>query len=44
MKKEKKMTIEHGFGMLAMGLVAITIGATCVYLVINKKKNKDERL
>jgi|TARA_R110002020_G_scaffold430539_1_gene640216 hypothetical protein len=38
MKKEKRMTIENGFGMLAMGLVAITIGAICIYLVINRKK------
>jgi len=32
------MTIEYGFGMLAMGLVAITIGAICIYFVINRKK------
>ena len=36
------MTIEYGFGMLAMGLIAITIGAICIYLVINKKNNEVE--
>ena len=30
------MTPEYGFGMLAMGLIAILIGAIIAYLIINK--------
>ena len=42
------MTPEQGFGMLAVGLVAIAIGGTIMYLVINtiednNKKREQER-
>ena len=30
------MTPEYGFGMLAMGLIAILIGAIVAYFIINK--------
>jgi|TARA_A100000164_G_C21880299_1_gene759901 uncharacterized membrane protein YdjX (TVP38/TMEM64 family) len=30
------MTVADGFGMLVIGLIAITIGATITYFVINK--------
>ena len=30
------MTPAEGFGMLAVGLIAIAIGGTILYLVINK--------
>ena len=29
------MTIEHGLGMLLVGLIALAIGAAAVYYVIN---------
>ena len=35
------MTPEYGFGMLAMGLIAILIGAIIAYLIINKVHNED---
>ena len=35
------MTPEYGFGMLAMGLIAILIGAIVAYLIINKVHNAD---
>jgi hypothetical protein len=35
------MTLEFGFGMLAMGLIAILIGAIIAYLIINKVHNED---
>ena len=35
------MTPEYGFGMLAMGLIAILIGAIVAYLIINKVHNED---
>ena len=35
------MTLEYGFGMLAMGLIAILIGAIIAYLIINKVHNED---
>ena len=35
------MTPEFGFGMLAMGLIAILIGAIVAYLIINKVHNED---
>ena len=34
------MTPEYGFGMLAMGLIAILIGAIVAYLIINKVDNE----
>ena len=39
------MTVADGFGMLAVGLCAIAIGGTIIYLVINKiekDKNKEQ--
>ena len=35
------MTPEFGFGMLAMGLIAILIGAIVAYLIINKVHNEN---
>ena len=35
------MTPGFGFGMLAMGLIAILIGAIVSYLIINKVHNED---
>ena len=35
------MTPEYGFGMLAMGLIAILIGAIVAYLIINNVHNED---
>jgi hypothetical protein len=35
------MTLEFGFGMLAVGLIAILIGAIITYLIINKVHNED---
>ena len=36
------MTLTEGFGMLAMGLVAIAIGGAIIFYVINKVIEKDE--
>ena len=35
------MTPGFGFGMLAMGLIAILIGAIIIYLIINKVHNEN---
>ena len=35
------MTPGVGFGMLAMGLIAILIGAIVAYLIIKKVHNED---
>jgi len=35
------MSIGFGFGMLAMGLIAILIGAIVAYLIINKVHNEN---
>ena len=35
------MSVGYGFGMLAMGLIAILIGAIVSYLIINKVHNED---
>ena len=35
------MSVEYGFGMLAMGLIAILVGAIITYLIINKVHNED---
>ena len=32
------MTVGYGFGMLAVGLTAIAIGATCFYLIIKRQE------
>ena len=34
------LTPEFGFGMLAMGLIAIAIGAIIAYFIINKVHNE----
>ena len=36
------MTLEFGFGMLVMGLIAIAIGATIAYFIINKVSKEDK--
>jgi len=36
------MTLTEGFGMLAMGLVAIAIGGSIIFYVINKVTEKDK--
>ena len=33
------MSVEFGFGMLAMGLIAILIGATVAYFIINRNES-----
>jgi len=35
------MTVEHGFGMLAVGLIAIAIGGLIIYKIINYEKKED---
>jgi hypothetical protein len=35
------MSVSFGFGMLAMGLIAILIGAIVAYLIINKVHNEN---
>tara|TARA_R110001606_G_scaffold305834_1_gene453089 strand:- start:532 stop:636 length:105 start_codon:yes stop_codon:yes gene_type:complete len=34
------MTIGYGIGMLLVGLIAITIGGTIIFKVINKLEDK----
>tara|TARA_Y100000114_G_scaffold45784_1_gene41451 strand:- start:51 stop:161 length:111 start_codon:yes stop_codon:yes gene_type:complete len=36
------LTPTFGFGMLAVGLIAIAIGATIIYLVINKIHSEEK--
>ena len=36
------MTVAHGFGMLAMGLLAILIGGLIIFKIINHKPREDE--
>ena len=36
------LTLEFGFGMLAMGLVAILIGAIVAYFIIKKVHNEND--
>ena len=35
------MSVGYGFGMLAMGLIAILIGAVVAYIIINKVHNEN---
>ena len=35
------MSVGFGFGMLAMGLIAILVGAIITYLIINKVHNEN---
>jgi|TARA_R100001129_G_scaffold18212_1_gene11696 uncharacterized membrane protein YwzB len=39
------MTVEYGIGMLVMGLIAIAIGATVAYFIINRleKESKNDK-
>jgi hypothetical protein len=36
------MTVAQGFGMLAMGLLAILIGGVIIFKIINHKPREDE--
>jgi len=36
------MTIEYGLGMLLVGVIAITIGGTIIFKVINKLEDRWE--
>ena len=35
------MSVGYGFGMLAIGLIAILIGGIIAYFIINKVHNED---
>ena len=35
------MSVGYGFGMLAMGLIAILIGGIIAYFIINKVHNEN---
>ena len=35
------MTVAHGFGMLAMGLLAILIAGVIIFKIINYEKKED---
>ena len=36
-------TFETGFGLLAVGLIVLSIGATIFFIIVNKmEKNKEE--
>ena len=39
------MSFSYGLGMLLVGVICITIGATATYIVFNKikKENKNEK-
>ena len=36
------MTVGHGFGMLAMGLLAILIASIIIFKIINHKPREDD--
>ena len=36
------MSVGYGFGMLAVGMIAILIGAIIIYNVINREENNDD--
>ena len=36
------MTVAHGFGMLAMGLLAILIAGVIIFKIINKREDEDD--
>ena len=36
------MTVAHGFGMLAMGLLAIVIASIIIFKIINKREDEDD--
>ena len=37
------MTVGYGLGMLLVGLIAITIGGTIIYIVINKLEGENDK-
>ena len=37
------MTVGYGFGMLAMGLLAILIAGVIIFKIINKREDEDDR-
>jgi len=36
------MTVAHGFGMLAMGLLAMLIAGVIIFKIINKREDEDD--
>ena len=36
------MTVGYGFGMLAMGLLAIMIAGIIIFKITNKREDKDD--
>jgi len=36
------MTVGYGFGMLAMGLLAILIASIIIFKIINKREDEDD--
>ena len=36
------MTVGYGFGMLAMGLLAIVIAGIIIFMIINKREDEDD--
>jgi len=36
------MSVGYGFGMLAMGLLAILIAGTIIFKIINKREEEDD--
>ena len=36
------MSVGYGFGMLAVGMIAILIGAIIIYNVINREEKNDD--
>ena len=36
------MSVGYGFGMLAVGMIAILIGAIIIYKIINKREENND--
>jgi hypothetical protein len=36
------MSVGYGFGMLAVGMIAILIGAIIIYKIINREEKNDD--
>ena len=36
------MSVGYGFGMLAVGMIAILIGAIIIYKIINREETNDD--
>ena len=36
------MSVGYGFGMLAMGLLAILVAGTIIFKIINKREDEDD--